>query len=87
MEKSNIRTALGQRLKDYGKWREQTNMDRFIILTFLTSQEKRDFCKKFLADADVDYFDGDEVENLTIKKSTSFKLPRIDFNASKIEFK
>lgn len=60
-------TAFGQRLAQYGKWREKTNMDRFVILAFLTAEEKRDFCKRQGLPEDVDYIDGDDVQGLELK--------------------
>lgn len=56
-----------QRLKDFSSWMEVTNMDRFVILVFLTAEEKRRFAKAQLGDETVDYFDGDDVESIKLK--------------------
>jgi hypothetical protein len=58
-----------QRLDQYGKWRDKTNMDRFVILVFLTAEEKEAFCRQQLGAPDVDYVDGAEVASLTMKKA------------------
>ena len=64
-----IRTEFGRSLKNYGKWKDKVNMDRFIILTFLTAKEKEEYAKKFIGpnDGDVVYLDGKEWELKEIK--------------------
>jgi hypothetical protein len=64
---AEAKTSFGQRLKQYGQWREKTNMDRFVTLVFLTAKEKAEFCKRMFGDEAVDYLDGDDVESVTLK--------------------
>ena len=58
-------------LQASGKWAEELNMDRFVILVFLTAEEKRAFALKQLGDENIDYFDGDDVERITIKPTAT----------------
>ena len=51
-----------------GKWGEELDMDRFVILVFLTAEEKRAFAQSHFGTPDVDYFDGDDVESISLKK-------------------
>ena len=58
--KTEAKTAFGKSLKQYGKWKEKVNVDRFIILTFLTAKEKMDFAEKAIGDPEAVYIDGKE---------------------------
>lgn len=60
--------ALSKRLKEYGSWKDKTYMDRFVILVFLTAAEKRAFAKAQFDEGAVDYFDGDDVDSIRLKK-------------------
>jgi hypothetical protein len=60
--------ALKKRIKEYGSWKDKADMDRFVILVFLTAAEKRAFVKKQFGDELVDYFDGDDVASIQLKQ-------------------
>lgn len=64
---SETRTEFGQRLKDYGKWRDQVNVDRFIVLVYLTAEEKAAASQRMFGIPDVVYVDGADVEAVTLK--------------------
>jgi hypothetical protein len=67
--KHDTAAALNNRLKDYGSWEAKMDMDRFVILVFLTAAEKQAFAGKHLGDPLVDYFDGDDVQSITLKET------------------
>lgn len=48
-------------------WSNPLDMGRFLILVFLTADEKRAFAEAQLGDASLDYIDGDDVEKLVKK--------------------
>jgi len=54
---------------NHGRWSEELNLDRFVILVFLTAEEKQAFAEAQLGDACIDYFDGDDVESIKLKRS------------------
>ena len=65
---TEIKKPFGQRLASYGKWRDRTNMDRFIVITYLTAEEKMAAAEKYFGDAYVDYLDGADIDQIIIKK-------------------
>lgn len=61
-DEANGQSAMEKRMRNYDKWRDRTDMDRFIILVYMTAAEKRAAAKRFLGDENADYVDGDTVE-------------------------
>jgi hypothetical protein len=60
-------TAYGRRIKAYGQWQDEINLDRFITLVFMSAQEKEAFSKKHFGASNVCYLDGADVVIVQIK--------------------
>ena len=73
-KKAKSQKTFREALKNYGKWREAGNMDRFVTLVFLTAKEKTTFCERVFGFPDVDYLDGAEVEELKITAAAQKEL-------------
>lgn len=61
-DETSGQSAMEKRMRNYDKWRDRTDMDRFIILVYMTAAEKRAAALRMLGDENVDYIDGDTVE-------------------------
>lgn len=62
-------SGFGKRLKDYGKWKERTDADRFLIIVYLTAPEKQAAAQRYFGNPDVCYIDGGDMQDLTLKPS------------------
>jgi hypothetical protein len=66
--------AFNKRLREFGQWMNVMDMDRFVILVFMTADEKRAWAKRVLGNEDVCYFDGDDVIDVELKESAKQKV-------------
>ena len=60
-----------QRLNDYGKWQDKANMDRFVILVFLTAAEKAEWAGRHLGDPEACYIDGHAVATVELESKAT----------------